>query len=109
MFGTGVPACHQAVRVEHVDRVFRYRIHKEVNEVSIGIEAGGFGRTERHWGIRLGWRLLIRFEHRLYIKRTSMAETSHRHRHVMRSDGQRLTRYPRRSAQEWPVPFGSLR
>ena len=48
-------------------------------------------------------------EHRLYIKRTSMAETSHRHRHVMRSDGQRLTRYPRRSAQEWPVPFGSLR
>ena len=49
-FGTGVPAHHQTVRVEHVDRVFRYRIHKEMNAISIGLEAGGFGRTGRHCG-----------------------------------------------------------
>ena len=53
MFGTGVPTCHQTVRVEHVDRVFRYSIQKEVNALSIRFEAGDFGRTARHLGILL--------------------------------------------------------
>ena len=41
--------------------------------LGIGIEAGGFRRSERHWGILLGYRLLTRFERRLYSKRTNLA------------------------------------
>jgi hypothetical protein len=56
-----------------IDRVFRYRIHKEVNAISFGFEAGGFGRTGRHWG-HPPWKTLLiwRIERRLYSKRTSL-------------------------------------
>ena len=72
-FGAGVPARYQTVRTEHVDRVSRYCVHEEVKTVSIGFEAGGFGRTGRHSGILLGKR---RIKRRLTAKRTSLGDDS---------------------------------